>query len=55
MEPFITISYILASFFGYYIGTDYLNYNKTYENHQETLNKFHVLECKLARIETKLN
>ena len=54
MEPLITISYVLSAFFGYYIGTDFYNYHKTCKNHQETLNKFAVLEYKLATIESKL-
>jgi hypothetical protein len=54
MEPLTSISYVLSVFFGYYIGTDFYNYSKTCKNHQETLNKFAVLEYKLATIESKL-
>jgi hypothetical protein len=54
MEPLITIGYILSSFFGYYIGSDLYNSYKARKNHQETLNKFAVLEYKLATIESTI-
>ena len=54
MEPLITISYVLSAFVCYYIETDFYNYHKTCKNHQETLNKFAVLEYKIATIESKL-
>jgi len=51
----MTISYIVTAFFGYYIGTDFVNYNKTCKNHQETLSKLSTLERKLTAIETNLH
>jgi hypothetical protein len=48
MEPIVTLSYILASFFGYYVGSDIWNY---YTSRSE----FDNIKNRLDKIQTDIN
>ena len=39
MEPITTLTYILAAFFGYYIGSDMWNYIKFHSEFEEIKNR----------------
>lgn len=48
MEPILAITYLLSSFFGYYVGADMYNYFKF-------KNEFREVKDKLDNINSSLN
>ena len=58
MEPITTITYLLTTFFGYYVGADMYNYIKMKIEFNEVRNKLDSINSRLHQldvIETKLN
>ena len=58
MDPITSLSYILSSFFGYYIGADMYNYIKMKNEFNELRNKLDTINSRLHQldvIETRLN
>ena len=58
MEPITTLTYVMYSFFGYYICADMYNYIKMKIEFNEVRNKLDSINSRLHQldvIETKLN
>lgn len=58
MEPITTLTYVMTSFFGYYIGADMYNYIKMKMEFNEIRNKLDSINnhlYKLDSIEARLN
>ena len=54
MEPITIVSYVLTSFFGYYIGADLYNHYRYQQNFHTTISKLNDISIKLNRIEHKI-
>ena len=50
MDPITTLTYILTSFYGYYIGSDFYNYFKIRSNFEQVNNHLHSIETNLNRL-----
>jgi hypothetical protein len=55
MEPIITLTYIVTTFFGYYVGADIWNQTKLKSEMDEVKNRLHNISSSLNRIDSKLN
>lgn len=54
MEPITILTYMLTSFYGYYIGSDLYNYYLYRRNHNETIHTLDAITRTLTRIDTRI-
>lgn len=54
----VILTYVLTTFFGYYIGTDicnYINFTSNFQDIKRKLNNLDEIKSQLNRIETNIN
>ena len=54
MEPITTITYLLTTFFGYYVGADMWNQTKLKSEMDELKSRLDRISSSLNRIDSKL-